>query len=84
MPESAGAPTTETESERWRVIQRGRVTISAEEAIAREDAGEPRLTTADRWHGLDVALVRSGDELLENKGEWVHRRRTEPEARDAG
>lgn len=50
----------------------GRVAISVEEAMAREDAGEPRLSTVDRWQGMNASLVRSGDMLLENKGAWVH------------
>lgn len=29
-------------------------------------------------HGLNTGLVRSGDTMLENKGEWVHMRRREP------
>lgn len=63
------------------VIQRGRVVISPEEAMARESAGEAKLSFADRVHGFDASLVRSGDQLLENKGEWVHLR--EEERRDA-
>lgn len=58
----------------WYVIQQGRVAISPEEARAREDAGEKKLTTAERWIGLDVSLVRSGDRLEENKGAWAHLR----------
>lgn len=60
------------------VIQQGHVRVSVEEARAREASGEPRLTTADRWHGLNVSLVRSGDQLLENdKGQWWHLREEE-------
>lgn len=62
--------------EGYTIIQRGRVVISPEEALARESVGE-RLSTADRWHGLDTSLVRSGDRLEESKGQWIHMRRTE-------
>lgn len=61
--------------EGYTIIQRGRVLISPEEAMARESIGE-RLSTADRWHGLDTSLVRSGDRLEEFKGQWIHMRKT--------
>lgn len=62
--------------EGYTIVQRGRVVISPEEAMARESVGE-RVSTADRWHGLDTSLVRSGDRLEENKGQWVHMRRNQ-------
>lgn len=60
--------------EGYTIVQRGRVLISSEEAMARESIGE-RLSTADRWAGLDTSLVRSGDRLEEHKGQWIHMRR---------
>lgn len=62
-----------SEPDGYTLIQSGRVVISPEEAMARESVGE-RLSTADRWQGLDTSLVRSGDRLEESKGRWVHMR----------
>ena len=60
-------------------IQSGRVLISVEEARAREHAGEPKLSTVDRWQDFDASLVRSGDSLQENKGLWIHLRSLDSE-----
>lgn len=56
------------------VIQQGRIVISAEEAQAREESGEPKLSFADRAQAFNATLVRSGDTLMENKGQWMHMR----------
>lgn len=66
-----------SEWDNYEVIQQGRIVISPEEALARESAGEPKFSFADRAQGFNTSLVKSGDTVMENKGEWIHMRSKE-------